>query len=55
MFYSKQTPLIKLNTHSSTAVLATKILQYNLLIYFNNTYSKNMKLSLYKCRLYCRE
>jgi len=24
MFYSKQTPLIKLNTHSSTAVLATK-------------------------------
>lgn len=49
----KQTPLTELNMYTSTDALATETLQYNILLYFNNTYIKNMKLSLYKSPFNC--
>jgi hypothetical protein len=49
IFYVKEIPLIKLNIHTLTGVLATDILLYHLLTYMKHIDIRNMNLSLYKC------
>jgi hypothetical protein len=48
-FSMENTPLIKLGIHVSTGVMATEILHYYLVMYFNNTHMRNMNLFYINC------
>ena len=43
-FSMQNVPLIKLDIHVSTGVMATEILRYYLVMHFNNMHIRNMNL-----------